>query len=111
MGGFQNEDVVDFQDMCAAVVTGASGAAQKARACLTARSSAGVYTITMDPDILGGPGVVAAECVAEIGVQGATPQIYSFENTSITVKTVRIATQLGAAVDADFSVMFSRLLG
>lgn len=111
MGGFQNEDVIDLQDMCAGVVTGGDGSAQKARGCLTARSGVGVYTVTMDPDILGGPGIVADETVAEIGVVNATPQISAFENTSNTVKTVRIATQLGAAVDSDFTFLFSRLLG
>lgn len=111
MAGFQNEDVISLQDMCGAIVTGATGAAQKARGCLTARSGVGVYTLTLDPGLPGGPGIVAAECIAKIAVVNATPQIYSFENTTATVKTVNIATQLGAAVDSDFSAMFSRLLG
>ena len=105
------EDVIVAQDMAGAVVTGATGAALKARGCVTARTGTGTYTITLDPNIGGGPGVVAAECLAAIVPINAAPHITSFENTSNTVKTINIATNAGAAADIDFTCKFSRLVG
>lgn len=105
------EDVIVAQDMAGAIVTGANGSAQKARGCTTARTGVGTYTITLDPNIGGGPGIVGTECLAALAPVNAVPHITSFENTSNTVKTIHIATNAGAAADIDFTAKFSRLVG
>lgn len=105
------EDVIVAQDMAGGIVTGATGVALKARGCVTARTGVGTYTVTLDPNIGGGPGIVAAECMAALAPINVAPHIMSFENTSNTVKTLHIATNAGAAADVDFTFKFSRLVG
>lgn len=105
------EDVIVAQDMAAGSVTGATGVALKTRGARTARTGVGTYTVTFDPDLPGGPGIVAAECLGAISVVNAVPHIASFENTSNTVKTLNIATNAGVAADIDFTYKFSRLVG
>lgn len=105
------EDVIVAQDMAAGSVTGTTGAALKTRGARTARTGVGTYTVTFDPGLPGGPGIVAAECLGSIAAVNVAPHIASFENTSNTVKTVHIATNAGAAADVDFTYKFSRLVG
>lgn len=105
------EDVIVAQDMAGGIVTGATGVALKTRGARTARTAAGIFTVTFDPGLPGGPGIVAAECMASIVPINVAPHIVSFENTSNTVKTLHIATNAGVAADVDFTFKFSRLVG
>ena len=105
-------DVVEVQDVAAAVVTGATGVALRARGCATARTGAGVYTITVNPNNLAGPDLPRAESVSKVQVIGTTDELTAeLVHTSNTVKTITIRDSAGADADGDFNVRLSRLLG
>lgn len=115
--GGAGDDVVRRQEIAGGMVQIVAGPAisvLKARGCTIARTGVGVYTITLDPSIPGGPELPAADSVSKVNIEdGSTTGLTAIlEHTSNTVKTVRIFTDADvvAAADADFSFSISRLL-
>ncbi len=91
--------------VAAASVVAGTGAATVARGCVTARTGAGVYTVTLDQALDAADGV----CMAT--VRGANPVALQVVHTSDTVKTVNgLALAAGqAATDADFDFVAFRV--
>lgn len=95
------------QMIAAARVTGATGASTMAQGCVSARSAAGVYTLTLT---VGQTEYDATEGFAMACGTGATFANFVVQDTSDTVKTVRAFDAAGAALDADFSFLAFRFL-
>lgn len=89
----------------AASVVGATGAATVARGCVTARTGAGVYTITLDRAL------DASECLVACSVRGAANVALKVVHTDDLIKTVSsVALAAGqAATDSDFDFAIFRI--
>jgi hypothetical protein len=113
-----NEDLVQVQDVAAAVVL-ANGVERKVRNCRVARIETGIYRLTIDglppPSTItgdgGGPDLPAVECIAEGGSIETTPLTMFVEHFSNTIKDIRLWNEADALSDGDFQVTLSRLLG
>jgi len=93
-----SDNKVLSQLLAACCVTGATGVATAARGCATARTGAGVYTVTLDQPVDANESILlpnTTDGTGDFAVQA--------EHTSDTVKTVRTFTA-GAAADHDFSL-------
>lgn len=92
---------------CAIVAGGVSPTYTKQRGftATVARAGAGNYTITLD-----GGGIDATESIENLQVRGATLSHFSIVHTSDTAKQILMTDAAGTALDADFSVSFSRFL-
>lgn len=80
----------------AGAVTGATGVAIWTAGAATARSSKGVYTLTLDQ------ACDATQCAVLTSVRGATLATLETVHTSDTVKTVTARDIAGAVQDTDF---------
>ena len=80
----------------AGAVTGATGVAKWSAGCATARTSKGIYTLTLDQ------GADANECAVLTSVRGAVLATLECVQTSDTVKTVTARDIAGAVQDTDF---------
>jgi hypothetical protein len=104
-------NIAYVQDIASGTVTGGTGVALRARGCATARTGAGVYTITINPNNLAGPELDFTESISKINSVGATPLTADLVHTSDTVKTVTMRNDAGVATDGDFSFRLGRLAG
>lgn len=88
----------------AASVVGADGTAVKARNCVTARTGAGVYTLTV-------PDIDATDCIVLATPRGAANVQLKVVHTSDTVKTISsVALAAGqAATDSDFDIVIMKI--
>lgn len=115
--GGAGDDVSRIQELAGGMVDIIAGPAidvLKARGCVVARTGVGVYTVTLDPNAPGGPGVLAAESISKVNIEDATSGLCAvLEHNSATLKTIRIFTDadVAAAADANFSFAIGRLLG
>lgn len=91
----------------AASVTGATGAAVVARNCVTARTGAGVYTVTV-------PDIDAADCIVLVTIRGAagvgsTCQVVHTSDTVKTISTFDVAAGANVAADHDFDIVIMKV--
>lgn len=91
--------------IAAGSVTGATGAAVVARGAATARTGAGIYTITLDQ------ACDSTECVLFFTSRTAAVVDFSYAHTSDTVKTLTTQTEAGVDTDADFDFIVVRISG
>lgn len=77
-------------------VTGATGVAKWSAGAASARTSKGIYTLTLDQ------GADANECAVLATVRGAVLATIEVVQTSDTVKTVTCRDIAGAVQDTDF---------
>jgi len=85
-------------------ITGADGVALFARGCATARTGAGVYTVTLDR------GADANECI--VLAQSETISTFaSVAHTSDTVKTISVENDASAATDSNVGFILFVVVG
>lgn len=90
----------------AATVTGATGAAVKARNCVTARTGAGVYTVTV-------PDIDATDCIVMVSMRstgvGANAQVVHTSDIVKTINIFAVAAGANVATDMDFDVVIMKI--
>lgn len=91
-----------FSVIAAGKVTGADGASSKTAGATTARTAAGVYTLTLSQE------VDATEATVLVTPVRATFASATVEHTSDSVKTIRTWDAAGAALDADFNFVVAQ---
>jgi len=83
-------------------VVGATGVGTVADGCATARTGAGVYTVTLDTPVAASDAIMLATLTS--GIAG----MVTIAHTSASVKTVSTWSAAGAAADRDFDFAIFR---